>query len=317
MREITRLFLEELIKNPRSIASLRLLEFSRILQLAKEIFEEEDRLIELNLEESEHALIVGDIHGNLPTLLEIIKIIDKRNPKFVIFLGDYVDRGEHQLECLVILLALKILNKEGIFLLKGNHEDIAMNQYYGFLEKFLEKYYVQERLKNFEMYNDYEVKDDFFSDIISVYITLPLCATINNQFLCLHGGVPEDFEILDRLKGMKPADISDELAERIEHSVFQMMWNDPEPEARGFVMNYRGPGVKFFGEDVFLEFLERNKLAYVIRAHECFPEGYRWFFKNKLLSIFSSSNYRGKRKPNPASYAVIRNNKILLKLIHL
>ena len=56
--------------------------------------------------------------------------------------------------------------------------------------------------------------------------------------------------------------------------------------------------------------MKSYNLEYLIRAHECFPEGYRWFFNNRLLSIFSSANYRGFYSPNPASYAIVRNDKI-------
>jgi serine/threonine-protein phosphatase PP1 catalytic subunit len=93
------------------------------------------------------------------------------------------------------------------------------------------------------------------------------------------------------------------------------MWNDPKENLKGFSNSYRGPGIYFFGGDVFDEFLHQNDLKYLIRAHECFSEGYRWFFQNRLLSIFSSANYRGNSNPNPASYAIIKNNEVIPKLL--
>ena len=63
--------------------------------------------------------------------------------------------------------------------------------------------------------------------------------------------------------------------------------------------------------------MEVNHLQYLIRAHECFPEGYKWFFKKRLLSIFSSANYRGSYFPNPASYAIIKENQVFPQLIYL
>ena len=71
-----------------------------------------------------------------------------------------------------------------------------------------------------------------------------------------------------------------------------------------------------FGEEAFIKFMDANNLKYLIRAHEAFPEGYRWFFDKKLLSIFSAANYRGPFS-NPASYAVIRKNSIIPKTIEL
>ena len=39
------------------------------------------------------------------------------------------------------------------------------------------------------------------------------------------------------------------------------------------------------------EFLEKNKLKVVIRAHSVIPEGYMWVHNDKLLSLFSSGAY--------------------------
>jgi len=285
------------------------------LGLVKDIFEEENRLIEIMTEDpAEEVLLVGDIHGNLESLKIILKTIKKREPKYVVFLGDYVDRGPKQLECLITVMCLKILEPERFYVLRGNHETMEMNKQYGFFEKFFHKYFEEQETDDHGLYHSYH-DESHFTDILSVYLVMPICALINESYLCLHGGIPEDIEILNKLKGLKPEDIDDDIAESIEDAVFQILWNDPEPELKGYAMNYRGPGVKFFGEDVFNQFLEKYNLKYIIRAHECFPEGFRWFFDRKLLTIFSSSNYRGKFMPNPAAFAIIKNDDLMIKTI--
>ncbi|MFX0135301.1 MAG: hypothetical protein ACFFDN_16775, partial [Candidatus Hodarchaeota archaeon] len=123
-------------------------------------------------------------------------------------------------------------------------------------------------------------------------------------------------DILKKLKGKKSKDFST-IFQSISQSIYQIMWNDPKLGLKGFSDSFRGPGIKFFGIEVFENFMEVNNLKYLIRAHECFPEGYRWFFDKKLLSIFSSANYRGYFSPNPASYVIIRNNEIIPKLIKI
>ncbi len=290
-------FLQNLIKNPENISSLNFDDVSAILTKAKNIFKKDNLLLELDIKDTEEIYVFGDIHGNLQSLLKIIEIIKKKNkPKFVIFLGDIVDRGPKQLECLIIVLILKILEPKTFFLLKGNHETLEMNQAYGFFSEFI------YRFKNIEKFND----------VLNVYNSLPICALINNSILCLHGGVPEDINILRKLKDLKQEDINNSVLKSIKQGIFQIIWNDPKVDVSGFINSYRGPGIKFFGNKVFDGFIKKNNLNYLIRAHECF-EGYKWFFNNKLLSIFSSANYRGEFLPNPISYAIIQNSKVFPK----
>ncbi|MFX1325707.1 MAG: metallophosphoesterase [Promethearchaeota archaeon] len=298
---INHIFLRNLIKNPSLISNLGWGKICEILNEVKSIFETEDLLLEFNLKSPEEEIfVIGDIHGNLKTLLRLNEIIEERGSDLVIFLGDIVDRGPKQLECLLFVLILKILNSKKYFLLRGNHETVEMNQYYGFFEDFI---------NNFRDYYK-------FNDVLGVYNTLPICAVINNLILCIHGGIPQDNEILKKLKGIKTKDIS-LISNLVSESIYQIMWNDPKEKLGGFSDSFRGLGIKFFGEDSFERFIDFNNLKSIIRAHECFPEGYRWFFHNRLLSIFSSANYRGKFSPNPASYAIIKDNEIIPKTIDL
>ncbi|RHY01550.1 hypothetical protein DYB36_009860 [Aphanomyces astaci] len=54
----------------------------------------------------------------------------------------------------------------------------------------------------------------------------------------------------------------------------------------------RGAGVEF-GEDVTNEFCSVNKVALVIRSHECVPEGYAVLHGGRLITLFSASKYCG------------------------
>jgi len=153
-----------------------------------------------------------------------------------------------------------------------------------------------------------------FSQVIALYNTLPYSVLVNESILCLHGGIPEEFNAINRLKGIKTSEINI-IDDNTAKSLLQIMWNDPKPNLKGFAESFRGREIKFFGEDVFSDFMRENKLDYLIRAHERFPEGYKWFFNKRLLSIFSSANYRGRLTPIPASYAIIRNKTVIPKII--
>ena len=292
-------WLNKLIQNPFLISSLKFEEIYPILFRVHEIFKEENFIIELDLNSSEDfGYVIGDIHGNLNSINYFTKLIQENNPKFVIFLGDIVDRGLNQLECLIVVLALKILFPHKIFLLRGNHETLEMNQAYGFFNLFLTKFHEPRK----------------FDSILTVYEVLPLCCIFNNKILCVHGGISSDFKAIIDLKNLKTSNHKN-LTQILRNSMFQMMWNDPKENIQGFSKSYRGKGIKFFGEDVFNDFMEKNNLKYLVRSHEYFSEGYRWFFNKRLLSIFSTENYYGTLNPNPASYAVIRGKEIILENI--
>ncbi len=288
-------WLNNLVQNPHLITHLQFKEIYPILFRAHEIFKEEDFLIELNPNnDQDYGYVIGDIHGNLNSLNYFTKLIQENNPKFVVFLGDIVDRGPHQLECLIVVLALKILFPDKIFLLRGNHETVEMNQSYGFYNLFKTKFHNLGE----------------FNSILMVYEVLPRCSVIYNKILCVHGGISRDFKSIMNLQNYRTANHKN-LPRQLKDSMFEMMWNDPKEDLSGFSRSYRGEGIYFFGEDVFTEFMKKNNFKFLIRSHECFNEGFRWFFNKRLLSIFSSYNYYGVLNPNPASYAIIKGKEII------
>lgn len=59
----------------------------------------------------EPVIIVGDIHGQYYDMIHMFeKVVDSRNLSAtnMLFLGDYVDRGNYSIEVCIFLFALKI-----------------------------------------------------------------------------------------------------------------------------------------------------------------------------------------------------------------
>ncbi len=80
-----------------------------------------------------HADLHGDIHALRRYLRQYIDIdtdFKLKDPNlYMIFLGDYVDRGACGTEVLYTLMRLKIANPDRVFLTRGNHEDYAINSF--------------------------------------------------------------------------------------------------------------------------------------------------------------------------------------------
>ncbi|RNE98810.1 putative serine/threonine protein phosphatase-like protein [Trypanosoma rangeli] len=101
-----------------------LLLFREILAQVRPIFEAEPLFPRLVAP----TFVFGDIHGNFEDLAFFLRNVLifhdlQLTPANVLCLGDYVDRGPYSLECLMLLLSLKISHPSRVILLRGNHED--------------------------------------------------------------------------------------------------------------------------------------------------------------------------------------------------
>ena len=83
----------------------------------------------------------GDLHGDLHSLLARLRWLNERgyldgfqvikSNAFLVFLGDYADRGVYGIEVFYTLLRLKLANPDRVFLGRGNHEDLKLATEYG------------------------------------------------------------------------------------------------------------------------------------------------------------------------------------------
>lgn len=71
-----------------------------------------------------------------------------------------------------------------------------------------------------------------------------------------------------------------------------LLWSDPDKDIQGWGENDRG--VSFtFGADVVSKFLNRHDLDLICRAHQVVEDGYEFFAKRQLVTLFSAPNYCG------------------------
>jgi serine/threonine-protein phosphatase PP1 catalytic subunit len=71
-----------------------------------------------------------------------------------------------------------------------------------------------------------------------------------------------------------------------------LLWSDPAKEIQGWNESERGVSY-LFGSDIVSQFLKQNNLDLICRAHQVVEDGYEFFGKRQLVTIFSAPNYCG------------------------
>jgi serine/threonine protein phosphatase 1 len=73
--------------------------------------------------------IIGDIHGYFNRLVNLFNKVTARirEDDTLIFLGDYIDRGNHSYEVLDFLVQISQTSSLNSVFLKGNHEDMFLS----------------------------------------------------------------------------------------------------------------------------------------------------------------------------------------------
>lgn len=232
---------------------------------------------------SPDAVIVGDIHGQFSDLVHIFENHGRPDKINYVFLGDFVDRGENSLECILFLLVNKILYPQGITLLRGNHEQKNINKVYGFYDEVNSKY------------GNYKV----WTIINKVFSFLNISCIVDGRYLCVHGGISTRITI----NKLERVDRFEKLSQ--ESIINDVIWSDPYYK-NGSALNPRGSGF-LFGEDVAKQFLMFNNLEMIVRSHQLAIEGYKWDFEGLCLTVWSAPNYMNKCS-NPASVLLIEKN---------
>ncbi|CAM2721085.1 unnamed protein product [Rotaria socialis] len=270
-----------------------------ILHQARAILKTLPNVNHIDLSNLHYIFIVGDLHGQLADLLHIFNangLPATDNP--FIFNGDFVDRGPNSVEVILLLLVALILYPSSVFLNRGNHEDHMVTFRYGFENEVNRKY---TKCKTSLI--------DLFKDLFS---WLPIYSSVDtgiSKLMIVHGGISDRINLsqinsltrnrLDSSLSIPP--ISKNIGQRLtkdeEDEYLQMadlLWCDPDPEDRPGCRNNDNRSMAcYFGPDVTEKFLSKNHFSMLIRSHEVKEKGYEFEHNNKVLTVFSASNYNG------------------------
>ncbi len=241
-------------------------EVLQLLERVQPLLHQEPRLLKLP---NKPLLFVGDTHGDWESTQRLLTKY-WHTPTIFVFLGDYVDRGSFQIENINLLLYLKTEAPNRLMLLRGNHETPSINRAYGFFDR------VQLSL------------GDVITHYWKVFRDLPLAAiSVQHKIFAVHGGIPETLKEVQDIDSL-PMEI-----EPVNPITFQLLWNDPRETVKGFGSSMRGDRIRTFGQDITEEFMAKNKLDLIVRAHEVFPHGFHEYFDGRIISLFSCREYHG------------------------
>ena len=252
-------------------------EFLALIEEVKGVLEAEKEsraqsgLIRISPRAVKNVVVVGDLHGDMESLVHILKDIKDLNADRIVFLGDYGDRGSESVEVYYLLLKLKVSEGKGkekekkIIMLRGNHEgppDMpVMPHDLPFL--FTKKYGMRGK--------------EVYEKLKELWEYLPYVVLVEGRYLMLHGGLPVNVASIEDIAF---AHDSHHASSNFE----EILWNDPV-EGKGDFYSMRGAG-RMFGEDVTERGLRALGVKTLIRSHEpC--EGVEVKQGGKVLTLFS------------------------------
>ncbi|MBA0857870.1 hypothetical protein Goshw_018401 [Gossypium schwendimanii] len=278
-------------------------EIADLCESAEKIFAAEPTVLQLKAP----IKIFGDLHGQFGDLMRLfdeygapstagdIAYID------YLFLGDYVDRGQHSLETITLLLALKVEYPHNVHLIRGNHEAADINALFGFRIECIERMGERDGIWAWHRIN-------------RLFNWLPLAALIEKKIICMHGGIGRSINHVEQIENLQRP-ITMEAGSIV---LMDLLWSDPteNDSVEGLRPNARGPGLVTFGPDRVMEFCNNNDLQLIVRAHECVMDGFERFAQGHLITLFSATNYCGTANNAGAILVLGRDLVVVPKLIH-
>lgn len=252
-----------------------------IVSTATRVFQSEPNILSLDVPVN----ICGDVSGQVQDLSKLFEVGGSIDTSSYLFLGNYCNSGNSCVETLTLLYALKILNRNKLFLIRGNRDSRLMGDFSDLKRQCITRFGV-----------------DVYQAILASFDALPLAAVVNRQFFCVHGGLSPELTSLDDVRAVN------RFREPPPFGLMcDLLWADPAgeyaPTSRDhFELNNRRECSYEFTYFAACDFLEKNKLLSVVRAGQPLEDGFKMLSVREntgfptVISIYSAPNALGVAK---------------------
>lgn len=198
------------------------------------------------------AIIVGDLHGNVINLLQILAVHGLPPEQNYVFLGNYINFGEFSIEVFLFVLTLLINFPENVVMLRAECEYIVQDCPRSLFQNLAEEYENPKLIDSFK----------------NAFSFMPLACLIGGKVLCCNSSTPCTYYTLDDIKFKElPIPCFNDNSEMFKAGLVSVMPSD----------------------DVFENFLESNNLDYIIVGGDTGNSGVNQLLDGKCLTISSDA----------------------------
>lgn len=248
----SREFFQTLLASAQGRADVRLLQkepLERFLDLVLDVVTAEPACVEW---EPREMVVVGDTHGDYRSTNSIL---DTYPSTPLVFLGDYSGRSREKFDdirnCLLVFVA-KLLTRDRILLLRGNHDDEMVSSENGLLRSLREMLGAADG-------------EAVWKKFTAIFHQLPVCLVMKD-LIVLHGALPR-VGTLDEIRGIpKGTPFVD------QPLLTQVLWNDVTTQDR-IADSERCPGALVYGPVTMKDLLVAVGRKVLIHGHNYAAKG--------------------------------------------
>ncbi|MCP4310998.1 MAG: serine/threonine protein phosphatase [Bacteroidetes bacterium] len=173
--------------------------------------------------------IIGDIHGEIALLDELLRNIGRFEPDLIVFVGDYIDRGAHVKEVID-----KIMNmRTNVVCLMGNHEMMMLNamEDMGYGGSPIELWYYnggEATMHSFGFTSFFNFQSQMESRYLDFFQNLEMCHCFEPveglKILVTHAGISPAIPLSDQIGMNNYRDLNRYLLERHIDPTDSFLW---------------------------------------------------------------------------------------------